>query len=159
MRPSWRRYYQAYVTLLDDGNPVTETAVAKALRISRMSLWRIHRRNPGLRRWVHEQLREGNAHLVGPVVRMLGTAAVRTKSPRHAELFLKAVGTIGSKEDGADMDRPAHVPTFTYNMLVPFPEVPEIEQQEAQKFLPPPMTFKTPAAAAAQGKITVVQTR
>jgi len=156
VRPSWRRYYQAYVTLLEDGNPVTETAVAKVLGISRMSLWRIHRRNPGLRRWVHEQLRDGNQYLIGPVVRMLGTTAVRTKSPKHAELFLKAVGTISAKEDGEGGGDQTNnnYGNVTYNMLVPFPEVPVLAQQEAQKFLPPPMTF--PAIPA---NVPVVRTR
>jgi hypothetical protein len=136
-RPSWSRYYQAYVTLLEDGNPVTETAIARVLGISRMSLWRIHRRNPGLRRWVHEQLRDGNEYLVGPVVRMLGTTAVRTKSPKHAELFLKAVGAIGAREDGGGGETGAC--QMVINSLVPFAIVPPDVQEQAQRRLPPPL--------------------
>jgi len=158
-RPSWRRYYQAYVTLLEDGNPVTETAIAKVLGISRMSLWRIHRRNPGLRRWVHEQLRDRNEYLIGPVVHMLGTTAIRTKSPKHAELFLKAVGTIGSKEGGEDNNSR----TFTSNQvvinsLVPFPPMPTVVQEQAKVFLPPPLG--SPAAIPAiPANVPVVNSR
>jgi hypothetical protein len=47
---------------------------------------------PELRRWVHEQLLDRNEYLVGPVIHMLGTTAIRTKSPKHAEVFLRAVG-------------------------------------------------------------------
>jgi hypothetical protein len=120
-RPSWRRYYQAVSDLLDEGGPFSEVAIAKRLGISRQSLWRIHRRNPGLKRWVHEQLLGGNEYLVGPVVRMLGTTAVRNKSPKHAELFLKATGTLeGSEPD----DTPAGgVHNYTLNILVPRPDM------------------------------------
>jgi hypothetical protein len=146
-RPSWRRYFQAYVTLLDEGNPVTETAIAKVLGISRMSLWRVHRRNPGLRRWVHEQLRDSNEFLIGPVVRMLGTTAVRTKSPKHAELFLKAVGAIGAREDGEGGDRPTlNTGNAVFNFLVPAPPIPALAQEKAKQMLPPPMTFDAVSA-------------
>jgi hypothetical protein len=60
IRPSWRRYLQVYETLLQEGAPVTETAIARQLRISRQALWRIHRRNPGMRPWVSSQLAEKN---------------------------------------------------------------------------------------------------
>ena len=156
-RPSWSRYYQAYVTLLEDGNPVTETAIAKVLGISRMSLWRIHRRNPGLRRWVHVQFRDRNEYLVGPVVHMLGTTAIRTKSPKHAELFLKAVGAIGPKDDDSGGPSAGISPgTVIMNYLVPAPPIPQIVQEQAQQRLPPPMTFDVSAVPA---KVPVVSTR
>jgi hypothetical protein len=144
VRPSWRRYYQAYVTLLEDGNPVTETAVAKVLGISRMSLWRIHRRNPGLRRWVNQQLRDGNEYLIGPVVRMLGTTAIRTKSPKHAELFLKAVGTIGPKEGDEGAGQTNNYGEVKYNFLIPGPPLPALTTEATQQFLPPPMPHGVP---------------
>ena len=77
-----------------------------------------------------------------------------------AELVLKFHGgAYGVHRTDAGGVGPTQVGTFTYNMLVPFPEVPELEQAEAQKFLPPPMTFKTPAAAAAGTPPVIVQTR
>ena len=124
-RPSWRRYYQAYVSLLEDGHPVTETAIAKLLRISRMSLWRIHRRNPGLRRWVHQQLLERNEHLVGPVIHMLGSTAIRTKSAKHAELFLRAVGCFDGKVEDT-LSAHGAGGGMIMNFLIPRPETPVI---------------------------------
>jgi hypothetical protein len=50
-RASWYRYLQAASALHDDGKPATESAIARELGISRMSLWRLHRRNPELKRW------------------------------------------------------------------------------------------------------------
>jgi hypothetical protein len=108
--------------------PVTESAIAKVLGISRMSLWRIHRRNPGLRPWVNQQLGERNTHLVGPVVNMLGTTAIRTKSPKHAELFLRAVGALGPANGARhddDEDSPDDSRFVTHvNILVPHPQLP-----------------------------------
>jgi hypothetical protein len=135
--------------LLEDGAAVTETAIAKVLRISRMSLWRIHRRNPGLRRWVGEQLRSSNEHLIGPVVHMLGTTAIRTKSPKHAELFLKATGAIDVKTDsGADVSvvGPGQV---TMNFLVPQPAMPA----------PPGVTINLPPAALPAPVIPTIEVR
>lgn len=148
-RPSWRRYLQAYAELLDEGKPATETAIAKVLGITRMSLWRIHRRNPGLARWVHTQFNASNEHLIGPVVRMLGTTALRTKSPKHAELFLKAVGAIDARDGGADQGEAVGAPvgTFTMNFLVPAPPIPVAVQEQAAKRLPPPMTFDVQAVS------------
>ena len=126
VRPSWRRYFQVYATLLQEGMPVTESAIANVLGISRMSLWRIHRRNPGLRPWVNAQLAATNAHLIGPVIYMLGTMAVRTKSPKHAELFLRAVGALGPPNGAnGDEDSPEDSRYVTHvNILVPCPQVP-----------------------------------
>jgi hypothetical protein len=123
-RPSWRRYWQAYSRLLEDGQPVTETAIARELGISRVSLWRIHRRNPGLRRWVAEQCRSRNEHLISPVIYMLGATAMRTKSPKHAELFLRATGSLDFRDEH-DTEGPA-AGGFTMNFLVPRPETPII---------------------------------
>ena len=129
VRPSWRRYFQVYATLLQEGMPVTESAIAKVLGISRMSLWRIHRRNPGLRPWVNQQFGERNTHLVGPVVNMLGTMAIRTKSPKHAELFLRTVGALspgaGGAANGDGEDSPEDSRYVMHvNILVPCPQVP-----------------------------------
>jgi len=91
----------------------------------------VHRRNPSLRRWVNQQLREGNEYLIGPVVRMLGTTAIRAKSPKHAELFLKAVGAIGAKEDGeSGAGQTFAAGHAVYNFLVPAP-IPTLVHAEA----------------------------
>jgi hypothetical protein len=127
-RASWYRYLQAASVLHDEGKPATETAIARELRISRMSLWRLHRRNPGLKMWAHEQFMKGNAHLVGPVIRMLGTAALRTKSPKHAELFLRAVGSLDPMNhvEGGDRTRVNVNTPVVINNLVPRPEWPKL---------------------------------
>ncbi len=93
-----------------------------------MSLWRLHRRNPGLKLWAHEQFMEGNAHLVGPVIRMLATVALRTKSPKHAELFLKAVGYLGAmNEVDSGTGTPLNVnASVVINNLVPRPDWPKL---------------------------------
>lgn len=127
VRPSWHRYLHVYLALLEEGGSPTEAAVARALGISRMSLWRIHKRNPGLRPWVHEQCRERNAHLIGPVINMLGTMAIRTKSPRHAELFLRATGSLGPS--GPELPGPPTAGDVAQNgpiinLLVPLPSLP-----------------------------------
>jgi hypothetical protein len=134
-RPSWRRYWQAYSRQLEDGQPVTETAIARELGISRMSLWRIHRRNPGLRRWVADQCRSRNEHLISPVIYMLGSTAMRTKSPKHAELFLRATGSLDFRDE-LDSAELAAGGGFTMNFLVPRPEVPVIPGVTVREVVP-----------------------
>jgi hypothetical protein len=126
-RPSWYRYLQAATALHDEAKPATESGIARELGISRMALWRLHRRNPALKAWAHAQFMEGNAHLVGPVIRMLGTMALRSKSPKHAELFLRAVGSLEpSRGEGESSARALSTPVI--NVLVPRPEWPALPQ-------------------------------
>lgn len=126
-RPSWWRILHAYSSLIEEGKPVTEVAIAKEVTISRMSLYRLHRRNPRLRAWLNEQLCERNQELVGPVIHMLGTTALRTKSPEHAKLFLQASGSIGALagEGGGGDAPPALGVQVVNNILVPRPELPQ----------------------------------
>lgn len=127
LRPSWWRVLHAYTSLLEEGKPVTQVAIAKAMNISTMSLWRLHKRNPRLRAWLNEQLCDRNQELVGPVINMLGTTALRTKSPEHAKLFLQAQGSLGPLAgEGAAGDAPALGVQTIVNILVPRPEVPQI---------------------------------
>ena len=95
---------------------------------------------------MHEQFMEGNQHLIGPVIRMLGTTALRTKSPKHAELFLKTVGVVDVKSglgEGSDAqtgESRSDVPSVVYNFLIPRPPTPQLEREDQQtKLLPPPM--------------------
>ena len=129
-RPSWYRYLQAATALHDEAKPASESGIARELGISRPALWRLHRRNPGLKAWAHAQFMEGNEHLVGPVIRMLGTVALRTKSPRHAELFLRAVGALDSSRSELDCAPTELVPPVV-NVLVPRPDWPPLPQPTA----------------------------
>jgi hypothetical protein len=79
----------------------------------------------------------GPEYLIGPVVRMLGTTAIRAKSPKHAELFLKAVGAIGAKEAGeSGAGQTFAAGQAVYNFLVPAPPIPTLVHAEAKAFLP-----------------------
>ena len=118
VRPSFYRCLRAYVELLDDGQPVTFTALAKQMGISRVNLWRLRRRHEGLDAWVSDQLNASNAHLVGPVVRRMAMLGLRG-SREHAELFLKATGNLDRESRG---DSP---PVYKINFVnIPEPSKP-----------------------------------
>jgi hypothetical protein len=98
---------------------------------------------------VHTQFNISNEWLIGSVVPSIRTTALRTKSPKHAELFLKAVGAIDARDGGGDQGEAVGAPvgTFTMNFLVPAPPIPVAVQEQAAKRLPPPMTFDVQAVS------------
>jgi hypothetical protein len=117
-KPSHHRYLRALLELLDEGEAVTQVAIARRLKISRQSLWKMHNRYPWLAKWASERIERVTAELIGPVIRKMGLIGLRG-SKDHAELFLKASGKVGSSDAGEQGPRTG--PTIV-NIAIPRPD-------------------------------------
>jgi len=108
--------------LLQEAAPVTFSAIAKRIGISRISLWRFRLRWPGLDGWVSEHLAASNAKRVEPLLTRMLEFGMRG-SEAHAALFLKYAGpppTTRDTEPGGTTVINNHGPSIV-NVAVPRP--------------------------------------
>jgi hypothetical protein len=127
-RPSFWRYFQASVNLLERGVPPTVVNIAKELGVSKQAVWALQRRHPHLLQWVNDTFCERGKVMFGQVQYRFAVLA-QQGSPAHGDLYLRSL-TLGF----GSSDQPAATggPQFTVNMLVPRPEPLPIEPTTAR---------------------------
>lgn len=99
-KPVHQRYLRAYLEMLEEAGQVNVSAWAEKLGITRQAIWKFRGDNPGFDPWLNEQLERAAEAMVGAVIKRMGAIAVRTGSPAHAEIFLKALQRIGPDAAG-----------------------------------------------------------
>jgi hypothetical protein len=141
-RASWRRYFQACVSLLERGLAPTLVNIAKELRVSKQTVWALQRRHPELLVWINEEFVGKNRTLFGPLQFRLGQLGIQGHM-QAADLYLRSLtmgfGTIepAASANGGNMQ-------VTQVYLVPRPDYPPLEPV---KVLPPPVRADIPTVA------------
>lgn len=138
-RPSWWRYFQACLLLLDRGVPPTLVNIAKELGVTRQAVWALQRRHPGLLAWINTEFIARNKEFFGPVQYRLAMLGMQGHVAA-ADLYLKSL-TMGFGTLDAAESVPAGIQVIQ-NYLVPRPAYPQLEAPA--KALPPPMHADIP---------------
>jgi hypothetical protein len=142
IRASWRRYFQACVSLLERGIPPTLTNIAKELRVSKQTVWALQRRHPELLAWINDEFIGRNRTLFGPLQFRLGQLGIQG-SVQAAALYLHSL-TMGFGNGESAATLPAGL-TVIQNYLVPRPEYPKLP--EPTKSAAPVMLADIPTVA------------
>jgi hypothetical protein len=108
----------------------TNVNLAKKLGVSRISIWKLHRRHPWLNAWCDSKLLEWNAHYWGLVERRMAMTALQGGgSVAHADQFCKMrSGHYGAQRRGneGEPQQTFNSGQAIYNFLVPQPAMPQI---------------------------------
>ncbi len=125
IRPSHWRYLRAKISLGERGIAPTYVAIAKELRLNRVTLWRFLQRHPWLERWVDETLLATNQHLWGLVERrqaMLGIQGVTQAADQFCKMRSGYYTYTRAAETGGGAPGTPTGPVFKIYNLIPRPE-------------------------------------
>lgn len=93
-RPSHLRYLRAWLDLLAEKGEVTVSRLAEKLDRSRQAVYLLKAQYPHLDAWCARQIRMELSSDAAFILKRIGSIALRTGSPKHAEIFLKATGDL-----------------------------------------------------------------
>ena len=122
-RPVHFRLLDAYESAFQEGRNPTDSVIAGILKVRRETVNRWRRRNPRLRAWLHQRIRQ-RAEDMRPYVDRRVTHLALSGSVEHTKLFYQYIAKVGAPhEDGEDSPEDSRYVTHV-NILVPCPEVP-----------------------------------
>jgi hypothetical protein len=108
--------------LCQRGVAPTHVAIARELKIHRVTLHKFLRRYPWLDAWVDGQARKASSHLFGAIKRRMGELGIQG-NVQAAVMYCQMETGIYSDRDGAGANDPtAHM--MQVNILVPRPDMP-----------------------------------
>ena len=99
--------------------------LAKRVGISRIAIWKMHKRHPRLRAWVNQQLSDAAREQGGAVLMKMASVGLKGSEP-HARLFFTVTGQVGPVKvtpGGGDDRQPTRV-IYEYPAGTPAPAVP-----------------------------------